>query len=342
MGPDKELTHKEISKFNRKDADNHPKYEEMLEKLAEILEPIMTMEPLDPNKSKLADIFSYLKFGWSKRRQLKKDWPELMRFFSGSASDMLNRWFESEELKTTLATDAVIGANASPSTPGTSYVLFHHVMGECNGVKGVWGYMRGGMGGLSQSIARSCASLGVDIFTNAFVEKIIIKNNIAIGVVVNGNEVYAKQIASNATPKVTFEKLIQPAELPDDFLKNIRHINYDSASIKINLALSELPNFSATPGLTVGPQHMGTIHICPDMQYIENAYAESVSGKPSSAPILECSIPTSVDNTLAPSGKHVMNIFSQYAPFNLKTGTSWDQEKEERTQYLGYGNHTTH
>jgi phytoene dehydrogenase-like protein len=328
MGPDAALNQREISKFSKKDALAYPRYEAMLEGMAELLEPMMGMVPLTPGKSRIADYLSYAGFGFRHRARLKKEWPELLRFFAGSASDMLSHWFESEELKVTLATDAVIGANAGPSSPGTSYVLFHHVMGQCNGVRGVWGYMRGGMGGLTQSLAKSCKAMGVDIFLSAGVEKILVKNNRAFGVIANGKEFHARAVISGATPRITFEHLLGPADLPPEFLDNVKRISYDSASLKINLALSELPNFTACPGNSLGPQHMGTIHIGPSLQYVEEAYADSVAGRWSRNPILECSIPTSVDSSLAPDGKHVMNIFTQYAPFNLKTGTNWDQEKE--------------
>lgn len=328
LGPDKDLNRREISKFSVRDAERYPQYEAMLEHLAEVLEPMMGMTPLTPGKASMGDYMSYFGFMLKKRGALKKEWPELMRFLTGSATDMLNHWFESEELKVTLATDAVIGSNASPSMPGTSYVLFHHVMGECNGVRGVWGYMRGGMGGLSNSIAASGKALGVEIFISSPVQRIMVKNGKAVGVVVNGKEFEAKVVASNATPRITFERLLSPSELPEEFLADVRRINYDSASLKINVALSELPDFKACPGAKLGPQHMGTIHICPDMQYIEEAYADSVAGRPSKNPILECSIPSSIDNTVAPPGQHVMNLFTQYAPYNLKTGKTWDEEKE--------------
>ncbi len=328
MGPDKELCRTEISKFSRKDAERYPQYEQMLEDLAEVLEPMMTMVPPNPGNLHFSDVTGLGSLLFKNRKNLRSNWPELMRFLTGSATDMLNHWFESEELKTTLATDAVIGANASPSMPGTSYILFHHVMGECNGVKGVWGYMRGGMGGLTQSLAKSCAALGVDLFTSAGVDQILIKDGKATGVVVKGQEVKASIVASGADPNMTFNKLIQEKDLPQSFVQNVKRINYDSASVKINFALSELPDFKAMPGKTLGPQHMGTIHICPDMQYIEEAYSDSVAGRVSKNPILECTIPTSVDNTLAPAGHHIMNMFVQYGPFNLKNGQTWDQIKE--------------
>lgn len=328
LGPDKKMCLEQISKFSKKDAENYPKYEEMLTEIAEVLEPMMAMVPPNIGKLSFSDFMTYGKFGFKNRHKIKENWGDMFRLLTGSANDLLNDWFESDELKSTLATDAVIGANASPSMPGTAYVLFHHVMGECNGVRGVWGYMRGGMGGLTQSIAKSCKALGVDIFTETPIQKIMVKDGKAVGVIAKGGREYqAKVIASGVDPNVTFNKMMDEQDVPAEFMRNVRRINYDSASVKINLALSELPNFTACPG-TFGPQHRGTIHICPSTQYIEEAYADSITGRPSRNPILECTIPSSIDDTLAPKGQHVMNIFTQYGPYNLKTGTTWDQEKE--------------
>ena len=329
LGPDKKMCYDQIAKFSKKDAENYPKYEAAMTEIAEVLEPMMTMVPINPSKMSFSDIASYGKFGFKNRRLLKEKWPDIMRFMTGSATDMLNDWFESDELKATLATDAVIGANAGPSTPGTAYILFHHVMGECNGVRGVWGYMRGGMGGLTQSLAKSCKALGVEIKTGAGIEQILVKDGAAVGVVAKGGREYrAKVVISNADPHITFNKLVDAKELPEEFLRNIKRISYDSASVKINLALSEVPNFTAFPGVTAGPQHRGTIHIAPSMHYIEEAYADSVAGRWSQNPILECSIPSAVDNTVAPEGMHVMNMFTQYGPYNLKNGKTWDTERE--------------
>jgi phytoene dehydrogenase-like protein len=332
LGPDQASNIREISKFSKKDAENYPKYEEALNELSQILEPVMTMTPFNPSKISFAEVAEYFKFGMKNRKTLRKQWPELLRFLAGSATDMLNEWFESDELKSTLATDAVIGANASPSMPGTAYVLFHHVMGECNGVRGVWGYMRGGMGGLSQSIAKSCQSLGVEVVTSAPVDKIMIKDGRANGIVLkDGREIKAKMVVSGADPNITFNHLVDSKDLPAEFVRNVKRINYDSASVKINLALSELPNFTAVPGLEAGPHHRGTIHICPNMQYIEDAYSDSIAGRPSAHPILECTIPSVVDSTIAPPGKHVMNIFTQYGPHTLREGLNWETE---RPKYL--------
>lgn len=329
LGPDKQMCHDQIAKFSKKDAEAYPKYENMLTELSEVLEPMMTMVPLNPSKMSFGEMATYGKFGFKNRQLLKERWHEIMRFMAGSATDMLNQWFESDELKSTLATDAIIGANAGPGTPGTAYILFHHVMGECNGARGVWGYMRGGMGGVSQALAKSCQALGVEIHTESPVEHIMVRDGAVTGIVAHGGREYqARLVVSSADSNITFNRLIDSKELPAEFLRDIRRINYDSASVKINLALSELPDFKACPGKEPGPQHRGTIHICPSSQYIEEAYADSVAGRPSKNPILECTLPSVIDSTVAPKGQHVMNLFVQYGPYQLKNGKTWDQEKE--------------
>lgn len=333
LGPDKQMTHREIAKFSKKDAENYPKYEDMLNEIAEVVEPMMTMVPPNIGNLSFSEMITYGKFGFKHRHNLKERWADIFKLFTGSATDLLNDWFESDELKSTLATDAVIGANASPSMPGTAYVLFHHVMGECNGVRGVWGYMRGGMGGLTQSLAGACKALGVDIFTETPIRHIMVKNNKVQGVITHqGREYASKVVASGVDPNVTFNKLMDSKDLPESFTKLVKRINYDSASVKINLALSELPDFKAIPGTNPGLHHRGTIHICPNSQYIEDAYADSIAGRPSKNPILECTIPSVVDETVAPPGQHVMNIFTQYGPYKLRDGMTWESEKEPYAQ----------
>src|SRR5688572_24619433 len=235
LGPDKNLVRSEISKFSTKDAENYPKYEAVLTEIAEVLEPMMTMVPPNPGKLTFHDLMTYGAFGLRNRSKIRSNWAEIQRLLTGSGTDLLNEWFESEQLKVTLATDAIIGANASPSLPGTAYILFHHVMGECNGVRGVWGYMRGGMGALSESIAGACKALGVDIFLNAPVKHVRVRNGSVAGVVTeDGSEYRSRLVASGADPNVTFNKLVDQRELPEDFIAEVRRINYDSASVKIN------------------------------------------------------------------------------------------------------------
>jgi phytoene dehydrogenase-like protein len=262
--------------------------------------------------------------------RLGHDGQKAVEILAGAATPILDRWFESEQLKVTLATDAIIGAMASPSMPGTAYVLFHHVMGECDGVRGVWGYVRGGMGGISNSIAAAAREKGAEIRTNAEVAKILVKDGSTRGVVLkDGTEIHGTRVASGVDANVTFLKLMSNGDLPAEFVEAVRHIDYSSASCKINIALSELPDFTAVPGTQAGPQHRGTIHISPTMEYIERAYDDAKYGQPSAHPIIEATIPSVLDDTLAPQGKYVMSMFTQYFPYKLAPGLSLEQEKEK-------------
>jgi phytoene dehydrogenase-like protein len=212
--------------------------------------------------------------------------------------------------------------------PGTAYVLFHHVMGETDGKRGVWGYVRGGMGGLTQALAAAARDLGAEIRCNAEVTRILVREGRAVGVALAGGDQYqAPVVASNADARVTFLRLLDPTALPDDFVAAIERISYASASLKINVALAELPSFRALPGTTPGPHHRGTIHICPDQDYIERAFDDAKYGRPSARPVLECTIPSVVDPTVAPPGRHLMSMFVQYAPYALREG-SWDALRE--------------
>jgi phytoene dehydrogenase-like protein len=217
---------------------------------------------------------------------------------------------------------------ASPSMPGTAYVLFHHVMGESGGKRGVWGYVRGGMGGLTQALAAAARDLGAEIRTEAEVARILVHDGAATGVALaGGEELHAPVVASNADARVTFLQLLERGVLPEPFVADVERISYASASLKINVALSELPDFRALPGTEPGPQHRGTIHIAPDQDYIERAFDDAKYGRPSAQPVLECTIPSAVDPTVAPPGRHLMSMFVQYAPYELRDGT-WDDHRD--------------
>ena len=327
LGPDPHLNEREIVKFSARDAARYPEYEAMLERVAALVEPTITMTAPDLQRPGLRGLLRLLALGRSFRR-LGSGASEAVEVLTGAARDILDRWFESTELKSTLATDAIIGAMASPAMPGTAYVLFHHVMGETDGRRGVWGYVRGGMGGLTQALARAATGLGVEIRCEAEVARVVVRDGRAAGVVLaSGEELRAPLVVSNADANVTFTRLVEARELPAEFLAAVGRISYASASLKINVALAELPDFRAVPGTRPGPQHRGTIHICPDLDYIERAFDDAKYGRPSARPVLECTIPSVVDDTVAPAGRHLMSIFVQYAPYALGEG-HWDQLRE--------------
>ena len=327
MGRDADLTRKEIGKFSVRDAERYSRYEAMLERVAAVVEPTLTMAAPDLLRPGIGDLRTLLSLGRAFRR-LGDGTGEAVEILTGAARPILDRWFESEELKGTLATDAIIGAMASPSMPGTAYVLFHHVMGEGGGARGVWGYMRGGMGGITQALAAAARDLGADIRCDNEVARILIRDGRAAGVALaGGDEFYAPVVVSNADAQVTFLTLLDRDVLPQAFVADVERISYASASLKINVALAELPSFRAMPGTEPGPQHRGTIHICPDQDYIERAFDDAKYGRPSAEPVLECTIPSVVDPTVAPPGRHLMSMFVQYAPYELRDG-SWDDQRE--------------
>jgi phytoene dehydrogenase-like protein len=327
LGPDEGLNRREIAKFSARDADRYPEYEAMLERVASVIEPMLTMAPPDLLRPGFRDYRTLFSLGRAFRR-LGPGAAEAVEILTGPARAILDRWFESNELKATLATDAIIGAMASPSMPGTAYVLFHHVMGETDGKRGVWGYVRGGMGGLTQALAAAARGFGAEIRCDAEVGRILVEDGKVTGAaLVSGDEFRAPIVASNADARVTFTRLCDRRVLPPDFVEAVERISYDSASLKINVALGELPSFRACPGTAAGPPHRGTIHICPDQEYIERAYDDAKYGRPSSRPVLECTIPSVVDPTVAPPGKHLMSIFVQYAPYTLRED-SWDKLRD--------------
>lgn len=265
--------------------------------------------------------------------KLGKNIPDFYNIVTAPALKILNQWFESEPLKATLATDAVIGAMTSPNNPGSGYVLLHHVMGELEEEKGAWGYVEGGMGGVSKAMANAAMSYGVDIFTEKEVEQVLVdSNSTAKGVVLkDGTEIYSKVVLSNATAYVTFKNLTPQSALSPEFIKAVNQIDYTSPVTKINVAIDKLPNFLAapTPNNKPGPHHQCSIHLnCESVEVLETAYKEAMNGRPSSRPMLEMTIPSVLDPTLAPPGCHVVSLFTQFTPYHLE-GREWtDQDKQ--------------
>jgi phytoene dehydrogenase-like protein len=250
-----------------------------------------------------------------------------VKIFTQSAADVLDQWFESPQVKVTLATDGVIGANGGPRSAGTAYILMHHCMGGIAGKRGLWGFVKGGMGAVSEAIAASARSSGAEVRFNAPVRRVLVRNGRAYGVVLeNGDEPHAGIIASNLDPKLTFQKLVEPGDLDEDFRASIDHYRVEGTSLKMNLALDGLPDFTALPG-TPGPQHGATMHICPSIEYVERAWDDAKYGRPSQDPLIEMTCPTIYDPSLAPAGKHIMGIFLQYAPYTLRHA-GWDELRE--------------
>jgi phytoene dehydrogenase-like protein len=332
MWQDRKKTLDEIAKFSKRDAEVYPKYEEQLEKLAIVAEALLLTTP-PPFPPRAVDLPHYLRLIGTMKGLSSREIVALIKIFTQSAAEYLDEWFESEQLKVTLATDGVIGANGGPRSPGTAYILLHHCMGGVNGHRGLWGFVRGGMGAISNAIADSARARGATIRVNAPVEKILVRDDRARGVVLaGGEEIEAKVVASNLDPRRTFLKLMDPADLDPGFLDGIRKFRSEGTSLKMNLALSGLPDFKALPG-TPGPQHRATMHICPSVEYIERAWDDAKYGRPSQSPLIEMTIPTMYDPSLAPPGRHIMGIFLQYAPYTLRA-TTWDEQREPYTERI--------
>jgi len=324
---DEKKTLAEIAKFSHKDADAYPLYEAYLERLAVVVESLLLVTPPELPPRSPGDFIEYLKLLARFRKLGAREIAGLVKIFTQSAADLLDEWFESPEIKVTLATDGVIGANGGPRSAGTAYILMHHCMGGVAGKRGLWGFVRGGMGAVSEAIAASARADGAEIRVNAVVKKILVREGRAHGVVLeNGDQLLAPIVASNLDPKATFVKLLADCDLDPAFRGAIERFRVEGTSLKMNLALDALPDFKALPGAP-GPQHGATMHICPSIEYVERAWDDAKYGRPSQNPLLEMTCPTIYDPSLAPPGKHIMGIFLQYAPYTLRDAT-WDELRE--------------
>jgi len=332
--------HDQISQFSVKDADNYEKYEQELEKFVEAVDPLLDHAPIDMGKmtdASLMQKMAILKKNWHLIKAGKIVGPVANSFYelmTAPTTKILDKWFESEPLKATLATDSCIGAMISPDTPGSGYVLLHHVMGELEGIRGAWGYPEGGMGAVSRAIANSALAEGAHLFTDKEVSSITTgPTGGASGVkLADGTQISAKMVLANTTPEITFNRLMKESQdVPQEFRTQLSKIDYRSPVCKINVAINKLPNFEADPnvGSEPMPHHRCTIHLnCEKSEMIGDAYQDAVNGEYSKDPMIEMTLPSSLDNTLAPSGHHVCLMFTQYAPYTLKNGT-WDEQTRE-------------
>ncbi|KAM6916161.1 pyridine nucleotide-disulfide oxidoreductase domain-containing protein 2 [Xenentodon cancila] len=339
LGADLAKNQNEIGKFSQKDAKAYPEFVAHLEKLGAAIQPLLDAPPVDipgltagslrKRLTAAKTLTPIVKCGLKLGRNL----PDFYEIVTAPIMKILTRWFESEPLRATLATDGVIGAMTSPSIPGSGYVLLHHVMGELEKEKGAWGYVEGGMGGVSQAIARAARSYGVDIFTEKDVGQILVgSGGSARGVALkDGTEIRSEVVLSNATPYVTFKNLTPQAALSPEFIRAVDQIDYTSPVTKINVAVDKLPNFlaSPTPDDKPGPHHQCSIHLnCESVDILETAYKEARNGRPSTRPMLEITIPSVLDPTLAPPGCHVVSLFAQFTPYHIE-GREWtDQDRE--------------
>ncbi|ETI33957.1 hypothetical protein L914_18675 [Phytophthora nicotianae] len=344
LGSDMQQTQASIAQFSTADAKAYPVYSKMLEDMVDFFLPMLDEPPPDlhtafDSKSSLsrrveaAKAMAHLGYRCGK---LGSELTTFAEFMTAPATKILDKWFESDVLKATLATDAIIGAKVSPSTPGSAYILFHHVMGEVNGIKGAWGHVKGGMGGVSKAIEKAATEAGAEIHVSSPVKSISVHDGKARGVCLQSGDVIESDcILSNASPVTTVLDLLDQNDLPEEVVKHFRrNWNSESASTKINVALDKLPNFSCFPNAGDGnvpmPNHYGTIHFEDSLDQIEDAFLDAQHGICSKRPVIEMNIPTSLDPTIAPPGKHIALLFVQYTPYEPKDGTWSEPGKKER------------
>src|SRR5579872_7134264 len=320
-------TQREIRRHSRLDAEAYDEFSKMMTPMCRFVKPMLSMIPPDPTTLNPRDL-KQLHFMLQRFRSLSSDERyTLIQLMTMSAADFLDQWFETDALKATMSASGIIGTFLGIRSPGTAYVLLHHYMGEIDGAFRSWGFSRGGTGAISNAIGAAAREAGVEIRTQAPVERILVKNGRATGVVLkSGEEISATVVSSSVDPHLTFEKFMQPSDLPSDFLEGVRRYKYRGSSGKVNLALDGLPEFKAMPG--TGAHLRGAISISPGVEYMERAYDDAKYGNFSRRPYIDMVIPSLTDPSVAPPGKHVLSCFVQYAPYKLRPGLNWDDQKE--------------
>lgn len=313
---DGEKTREQLLKFSSHDADAWDSYWDHWERIIESAWPLIMGPP--PGLSDLERAFD---------RPGGQDDLRLLLF--GSVADILDHYFESDEIKGALSTGGVIGSNLGPRSPGSAYVKFHHLLGKLNGNRGAWGYVRGGMGSIANAIASAGRQAGVEILTGAEVAEVETSNGAATGVRLHDDRRFtADSIISTADPHRTFLGMLDRRELPDDFVRGIEGMKTKGSVVKVLLGLGELPDFTSLPGTEIGPQHTGGIMICPSIDYVQRAWLDAEAGRPSARPFMDCYIQSATEDGLAPPGKHTLSMFVQYAPYELAEG-NWDSRRDE-------------
>ena len=327
-------TAEEVAKFSPRDAARLDAYAERLDAIADVLRSVVLETP--PNVTDrgwfaaLPQMLSGARVG---RRMARLPMPlrrELLELFVKSAGDYLDGWFESAPIKAAYGFDGIVGNYASPYTPGSAYVLLHHVFGEVNGKKGAWGHAIGGMGSITQAMARAAERRGVVIRLGRAVREVRIRGGRAVGVVTaTGEEIRARCVVSNLNPKLLFGSMVDPTALDPDFRARIERWRCGSGTFRMNVALAELPDFSALPGRECAEHHTAGIIMAPSLAYMDQAYLDAKAGGWSKRPIVEMLIPSTLDDTLAPPGRHVASLFCQHVAPVLPDGISWDDRREQ-------------
>jgi phytoene dehydrogenase-like protein len=328
-------TQAQVGRFSRRDADALPAYYAMLERVADIVRDLLLVTPpavLAPDAG-IPALLDAWKVAARFRRLDLAGRRDVLDLFTKSAGDLLDRWFESDPIKAAFGFDAVVGNYTSPYTPGSAYVLLHHVFGEVNGQRGQWGHARGGMGAITQAMARVCTDRGVVLGTGAEVARVLVKARRAVGVeLASGDVIEAGCVVANVDPKRLFERLVPAEHLDADFLARIRAYRCGSGTFRMNVALAELPDFTVLPGRNAQPHHGSGIVMASSLAYMERAYFDARTRGWSREPIVEMLIPSVVDDTLAPAGMHVASLFCQHVHPDLAAippGRTWDEARDD-------------
>jgi len=326
------ITEAELRRFSVRDAERLPLYEQRLEVFADVLRALALQAPPNIGEGhwlhQLPALWRAARLG----RQLQALSPalqqELLDLFTISAAEYLDRWFESDAIKALFGFDGVVGNYASPYAAGTAYVLLHHAFGESNGVKGAWGHAIGGMGAITQAMARSAAAAGASIRVDAGVASVLVENGRAVGVeTLDGQRLRARAVVANVNPKLLYEQLLAPAEVPAATRERMAQWRCGSGTFRMNVALSRLPDFSVLPG--AGDHLTAGIIIAPSLDYMDRAWQDARAHGWSREPIVEMLIPSTLDDSLAPPGQHVASLFCQHVAPRLPDGRSWDDHREE-------------
>ena len=326
-------TKREVAKFSARDADRLDDYQRRLAAVADVLRAtILETPPNVVENAPFAAIAELIKVGRIGKRiralglDLQRDFLDL---FAASAGDFLDGWFESAPIKAAFGFNSVVGNYASPYAPGSAYVLLHHSFGEVNGRKGVWGHAIGGMGAITRAMAKAAVAHGVDIRLSTRVRQVVVEQGRAVGVETDkGESIRAAAVAAGINPKLLYLNLVDPSFLTEEFRRRMERWRCGSGTFRMNVALSELPDFSVLPGRAAAEHHASGIIIAPSLAYMERAYFDARSLGWSRRPIIELVIPSTLDDTLAPRGQHVASLFCQHVAPNLPDGSSWDDHRE--------------
>ncbi|MBI2319664.1 MAG: NAD(P)/FAD-dependent oxidoreductase [Betaproteobacteria bacterium] len=329
VGPDLAATQGDLARFSARDAARLPGYTRMIERAADTLRAL-ALETPPLARGGWSDLVEAFNLGCVANRIDLPTRRELLDLFTKSAGDLLDGWFETDAVKAAFGFDSIVGNYASPYTPNTAYVLLHHVFGEVNGKRGAWGHAIGGMGAITQAMAKEALARGVEISTGAHVAEVRVRGARAAGVALaDGTYIDARAVAANVNPKMLYLELVAAEHLEPEFRERMARWKCASGTLRMNVALAELPEFACAPGAQAQPHHGAGIIMAPSLRYMEQAYFDARTLGWARAPIVEMLIPSTVDTTLAPRGAHVASLFCQHFAPVLPEGRSWDEAREE-------------